>query len=602
MIGFRWRRAPFSDFTVPTLTRLPDISDARPDARPDARIDYIVGELLARRQIPVQTQRLKTLGASGVPHLLSILASGDRQHKTIAFFGLQYCWAPEAVAAVQPFLASDDVELQRMAAIVLVKGSGYDTLVELCLPLITDPRPAVASFALDHVESERPDIERIRRLLWQPAMRPALVPHLPRYHAADLIPGLLHLLERPGPGELVPLLAALIHTNADAVEVRSRVSSLLAHDEPSVRAMAAEYLTWHGGCDEVESLKAARKRETDSYPAAAHLAAAHLAAAKQACRRLPRPQAIVPDQMVGPTERRAAYEQMAHRLGQDDKADPSTLGDAWALYRFGEHLEPHWAYRGAEPPPGFAAERMARIALQARLFAIPGAAVPATEWRDTTHLPQATLFTPPHSGYNVKDTSNFGLTVDETAVEGFNGLVHIGDDTAWHQPLTAVHSIAAGVVRLISCTLTWGVMVIIEHREPNGRSFCSLYAHLSPFVTVPAGCRVNAGEKIGAVGRAYTWENGGYAAHLHFGIHDGPFIHPPKIASVIDVRYQGKPRRGSVIHADSETTILRIGTSRGTERAFKPTSWLAGYVSAEWWKAGDHGWLDPRPFLAARCT
>ena len=564
-------------------------------ADPDARVDYIVEELIARRQVPEQTARLKTLGAAGVPRLLHHLATGNRQLQTIAFFGLQHCWTRAAIAAAAPFLGDDDEELRRMAAIVLVKGSGYDTLVEHCLPLVDDPRPAVRAFALDHVESERPDIERMRRQLWDPALKATLIRHLPRYHAVDLVPGLVHLLATAGAEETPQLLAALIHTNADSEEVRAAAVARLEAAEPATRTMAAEYLTWHGTEQDRPAIEAAARRETSPQVAAA------LAAAGRLLRgRPPRPATVMPDPPLAPAARRGAYERLAHALGADGTAEPAVVAEAWTVYRYGEPLEPHWAYRGADAPAGFRAERLARLALQARLLGIPGAAVPASEWRDPCTLPPAERFAPPHLGYAPTAISNYGLVIEETAIEGFTGLVHVGEDTAWHQPHAGVHSIAAGVVRSVACTATWGVVAVIEHREPGGRLFCSLYGHLSPFVTVRTGSQVSAGQKIGAVGRAFTWENGGYAAHLHFGIHDGPYLQPPRPGAVIDVRFHGKPCRGVVVHADAANTVLRVSTLRGVERAHKPTAWLAGYVSEDWFDARDHGWLDPRAFLAER--
>ena len=112
----------------------------------------------------------------------------------------------------------------------------------------------------------------------------------------------------------------------------------------------------------------------------------------------------------------------------------------------------------------------------------------------------------------------FGKQQDQTAIEGFGGMVHVADDVAWNQGQTTVVAIGDGLVRYVGCSATWGYMVIIEHlaRGPGGRNeiFCSLYAHLGPFVSVNAGQTVDRGDKVAVVGRTYTWENGGYVASV----------------------------------------------------------------------------------------
>jgi len=67
---------------------------------------------------------------------------------------------------------------------------------------------------------------------------------------------------------------------------------------------------------------------------------------------------------------------------------------------------------------------------------------------------------------------------------------------------------------------------------------------------------VEAGQKLGAIGRCNSVDNGGYGAHLHFGIHKGPYA--------IDWR------------------------------------WVCGYVDPLLFKNGEHGWLDPQNFLQSQ--
>lgn len=59
----------------------------------------------------------------------------------------------------------------------------------------------------------------------------------------------------------------------------------------------------------------------------------------------------------------------------------------------------------------------------------------------------------------------------------------------------------------------WGNIVILAHRDPEGKTIHTMYAHLLDF-SAKIGTLVARGQKIGRVGTA----NGHYPAHLHFEI------------------------------------------------------------------------------------
>ncbi|MEO0446168.1 MAG: M23 family metallopeptidase [Verrucomicrobiota bacterium] len=61
----------------------------------------------------------------------------------------------------------------------------------------------------------------------------------------------------------------------------------------------------------------------------------------------------------------------------------------------------------------------------------------------------------------------------------------------------------------------WGNLVILQHRDPEGRFFQSFYAHLE-HIWVALGDSIPRGETVGTVGTA----SGRYLAHLHFEIRD----------------------------------------------------------------------------------
>ena len=147
-------------------------------------------------------------------------------------------------------------------------------------------------------------------------------------------------------------------------------------------------------------------------------------------------------------------------------------------------------------------------------------------------------------------------------------------------------------------------MVIIEHlaRGPGGRNeiFCSLYAHLGPFVSVNAGQTVDRGDKVAVVGRTYTWENGGYVAHLHFAIHDGPYQQVWLPGALIDIRFEGVHYLGRVVQSERRQTEATITTAAGRQTVHTPTNWVRGYMGEAAWQAGHHGWRAPQDFIRCR--
>ncbi len=115
-------------------------------------------------------------------------------------------------------------------------------------------------------------------------------------------------------------------------------------------------------------------------------------------------------------------------------------------------------------------------------------------------------------------------------VRGAGGLfgIHLGEDVCAVAG-TVVRSVADGLVVYSGFHPgsaekgNWGNIVIVGHRHPvSGADFFSLYGHLGPGAK-PAGDLVAVGEPLGAVGAAYTAENGWWEAHLHFAIYTGPW-------------------------------------------------------------------------------
>jgi murein DD-endopeptidase MepM/ murein hydrolase activator NlpD len=109
-------------------------------------------------------------------------------------------------------------------------------------------------------------------------------------------------------------------------------------------------------------------------------------------------------------------------------------------------------------------------------------------------------------------------------------VCHVGIDSGWLLEGLPVHSMCDGIVKLISHNFSWGTLVVIESvadttidkSQPD--TVCAIYGHLSPYLNVVLGDTIHTGDKIGQIGSSVSVENGGYWAHLHFGITYGSFM------------------------------------------------------------------------------
>lgn len=136
----------------------------------------------------------------------------------------------------------------------------------------------------------------------------------------------------------------------------------------------------------------------------------------------------------------------------------------------------------------------------------------------------------------LRGRGNFGVRVGGAAP--FAGSYHLAEDV-WLRAGTEVHAVADGVVRYSAFSPTWtdasgvvhwnlGNVVVIEHEldpvEDDLTHVCSFYVHLGADRAVVVGDRVTRGQRIGVIGKDKSDENGRYPAHLHFGIHRGPYV------------------------------------------------------------------------------
>lgn len=137
----------------------------------------------------------------------------------------------------------------------------------------------------------------------------------------------------------------------------------------------------------------------------------------------------------------------------------------------------------------------------------------------------------------LKGAGNFGVRVTSKG-SPFQDSWHLAEDV-WLPSGTEVRAVADGVVRYAAFSPTWtdgagrvhwnlGNVVVIEHvLDPPEEEFgavCSFYVHLADDRRVAVDDRVRAARGIGRIGAHRSMENGRYPAHLHFGMHRGPYV------------------------------------------------------------------------------
>ena len=153
----------------------------------------------------------------------------------------------------------------------------------------------------------------------------------------------------------------------------------------------------------------------------------------------------------------------------------------------------------------------------------------------------ATEFVFPCDGYSkgLRGTGNFGVYIDPRRSKSvFADSYHLAEDV-WLKGGTEVRSVATGRVVYSDFSPSWkdetgfihrnfGNVIVIEHKLPpkddKAQWICSVYVHLAADRLVEVGDQVARGELIGSIGKDQSKENGLYPAHLHFGLHLGPYI------------------------------------------------------------------------------
>ncbi|NLE02143.1 MAG: peptidoglycan DD-metalloendopeptidase family protein [Fibrobacter sp.] len=137
-------------------------------------------------------------------------------------------------------------------------------------------------------------------------------------------------------------------------------------------------------------------------------------------------------------------------------------------------------------------------------------------------IPVSHHFAYPHQQYKLMNDYRRYRRIS-FGMEESKGYFHVGEDSGWDLDGLPIHSIADGIVVLNLYEPTWGNLVAIESKLPNGKIINHFYGHLSSDVDVKAGDIVKCGQKIGNTGTFLSRDNGGYRSHLHLGIAKGTY-------------------------------------------------------------------------------
>jgi hypothetical protein len=240
-----------------------------------------------------------------------------------------------------------------------------------------------------------------------------------------------------------------------------------------------------------------------------------------------------------------------------------------------------------------------------------------------------TVFVFPCDNYQsgMGQEGNFGILISNQTGAGaaFSGSYHLAEDI-WLKGGTPVYSVADGVVKYSDFSPTWtdkngrihwnlGNVIVIEHwlDSPEGELdfLCSFYAHLAHNRKVKVGDRVKRGQIIGFIGADRSEENGQYPAHLHFGLHKGPYLQiapsyrreiekaienggidfVKKGSSVINMEQEGESIVVYLKDANPVVWSLLISSTKGDNKPI--SNWCQGYGNKDTLKE----WLKPSEWI-----
>ncbi|HEX5052687.1 MAG TPA: M23 family metallopeptidase [Planctomycetota bacterium] len=189
----------------------------------------------------------------------------------------------------------------------------------------------------------------------------------------------------------------------------------------------------------------------------------------------------------------------------------------------------------------------------------------------------------PCTGYRrgLRAGGNFGVHIDRKE-SPFHDSWHLAEDV-WLPAGTPVRCVADGVVRYSDWSPSWkdekgrthwnlGNVIVVEHAlDPpvdGMRAVCSFYVHLGKDRRAQVGDRVRRGQQLAVIGADRSAENGLYPAHLHFGLHRGPYVQiPPSLRRELEAQAKAggivlggaRPIRGEIelVQRDDDAVLVR---------------------------------------------
>jgi len=444
--------------------------------------------------------------------------------------------------------------------------------------------------AFMQAEADAPDAARILLGLSQKDMLIATTTWLPRHLSPDLGSVTRALLDNKDPAVQAAAISGLISQWDNDAGVRSRVAKLLTSSSAAVRGRAAEYLCWMGEPEDYRTLTTRAATEKDPHALAAMTAAAaaikrrHEVFAKGAAAAL----------IVDAETPTSIYQSLAKALTENPTGD--TRRAVIARLRTVEKFEPitRYAARLDHSERGDALIRLHRLLAGYP----PDSSPPGADDPLPAAPPVCRSLIPPVRDYFDAGRKSWGILIEGSTDVPFAGKRHVGDDAAWLRDQETVVAIGPGIVRRAETGVrSWGGIVIVEHVDPKGGRFCSLYGHLGPLICVKPGQVVAQGEKLGAVGISLTHTNGGYMAHIHFGIHRSAWLQPDKVGEKIVVSGEQGEDQTVTITAVNDLTAEGKRADGSSIRIPRETNWPCGYLKPAEFESSAHRWVNPQEFI-----
>lgn len=210
--------------------------------------------------------------------------------------------------------------------------------------------------------------------------------------------------------------------------------------------------------------------------------------------------------------------------------------------------------------------KILQILLAVAIFATIGiTAASAYEMADSFQNPMA--------NYVINNHNRFGEYLSDFS------SYHAGEDLQVAAAValnTEVRAIANGRVVWVqknSAAKGYGQAVVIEHKLPDNTQIISIYGHLSrqKYLITPDQDVVK-GQLLGYIGE--TWENGGWAPHLHMGIKKGPWDNVNKL-------FEGRTDLAGLAKFNKPSDFLNLIRSVNTNDVYRLSNLGSkAYVSA----------------------